>query len=325
MMAVKTRKSTKYTTGFAPNQRVLTQAGLTGTTAPDAAPYLSELQRMQVPLLSREDEQRLARKIQQGDKQARQRFIQANLRLVVAIARKIRQQTTHKTHIDMSELIQEGNAALIHAVDKFDPNRRVRFSTYATWWIYQAMTTCCQQVGHACRIPGNTLTQLNHLRRAIHQWQTTHNETPTDQQLAEFLQLPVAKVQELQRLSQRAISMDEPAKDDNGNTFNPVVLPDKAPKPEDIANHRQQLAQLRHAFQYQLTAKEQTILQQHFGLPWMWINSPDNTGPNHISIMDKPLPLHAIGQQFGVSREAIRKAEVRALEKLRHFLGETNG
>jgi RNA polymerase primary sigma factor len=294
-----------------PSQKVLRQSGNAGHSAPDVAPYLADLQRLAEPLLTREEEQALASAIQQGDQKARRRFIQANLRLVVAVARKIRQQYATKS-IEMSELIQEGNAALIHAVDKFDPKRKVRFSTYATWWVYQAMYNRIHQSGYACRIPGNTLTMLNHLRRAIQTWQDVNNtsEQPCDDYLAERLNVSVSKVQELKRVGQQAVSIDQPVSDAVGNTFTPRSLADDRVDLVETVYEKELRQKLRNAFVSHLSDKEQAIIQQHFGISFTGGDEPLNQ-------LEGTKPLHEIGQQFGVSREAIRKAERRALNKLR--------
>ncbi len=308
-------------TTFGAGKRVLAQgASYNHMGGGDAIPYLIELRELDTRILTRQQEQQLAKDAQAGNHTSREKLIQANLRLVVAIANKwLYQYPQHRG--EMTDLIQEGNAALIHAIDKFDPSRNIKLSTYATWWIYQAMQTHMQGVHRPYRVPGNALTHLNTLKRAQADHIDTHGKAPTIPQLASALAWSPQKVMNLMGIQERAISIESGMATHHNDDMAPIQLADPSCPLADVASANQQSAQLAQAFHTALNPKEQDILKRHFGIDIITYTDAGSPQQQRFTTGTTiPEPLHAIGQHYNVSREAIRKAEKRALSKLKKAL-----
>ena len=275
--------------------------------------YLREIKR--IPLLTAEQEQKLARLVQRGlaeqkqvrpdqqviaeGEQARRQLIEANYRLVVSVARRY----LHR-HRDLPfwDLIQEGNIGLMHCVPNFDPDRGYRFSTYAIWWIRQAVIRAIENTG-MIRLPSHISTRLQHLRRAHRELLLRLGRDPTFAELAAATGLNEASIQELVPLSVAPVSLDQPYQVDEGEELAPfgVFLRECDAEPvETVAIRQVQEAELSTLLRRLLTAREYQIISAHYGLD----GKPEQT-------------FEEIGRKFGVGRERVRQIEAQALRKLR--------
>lgn len=276
-----------------PRNRTTAQASTGGEAAGDPVRrYLNEIGR--IPLLTAQDEVRLAKAIERGDEQARQQMTSANLRLVVSVAKKY---TGHD--VPLLDLIQEGNSGLMRAVEKFDWRRGYKFSTYATWWIRQSITRAIAEQCRTIRLPVHTHDRLAKASRVRRDLQLSLGREPTDREIADELGFSEEQMAALNRISRAPVSLDAPVGEDGLTAVGDLVPDEDAEEPlEEIAD-RMLTEHLADAMD-QLEPREQEVLRLRYGL---------GTGT--------PLTLEEIGQQFGRTRERIRQIESMALRKLR--------
>jgi RNA polymerase primary sigma factor len=259
--------------------------------------YLDEIGK--VALLTTAEEKSLARKIKKGDEKARERMIQANLRLVVKIA-----QDYSAYGLPLLDLISEGNIGLMKAVERFDPNRGTKFSTYAAWWIKQGIKRALANQSKTIRLPVHMVDRLARMRRIAMQLTEELGREPTDEELAEELQLPVKKIKLLQRVSMRPTSLNAIlGPNEDGAELGDLVADEKSPDPATILTDRALRASLSKII-HVLDERERTILSLRFPL--------DES--------QKELTLEEVGKKLKVTRERIRQLQNQALKKLRDEL-----
>jgi RNA polymerase primary sigma factor len=259
--------------------------------------YLEDIR--DLPLLTAAQEVELAQRIEQGDAAARRRFTLANLRLVVSIAKRYVGRG-----LALIDLIQEGNLGLMRAVQKFDWRRGYKFSTYATWWIRQAITRAIADKGRTIRLPvhvSEALTKLNAARRRLTQ---ELGREPTDAEIGRELGIDPARVQELRRAARRPASLDQPLGEDEEATLTDLVVDRSDRGPEAAIEERSLEQEARRALAEALTEREQLVVRLRFGLG-------DGSGDGH------GYPLAKIGERLGLTRERVRQIEKEALGKLR--------
>lgn len=257
--------------------------------------YLKEIGR--IPLLNAEEERELARAIEKGDDEAKKKLAQANLRLVVSIAKKY---VGRSSNLSLLDLIQEGNIGLFRAVEKFDWRRGFKFSTYATWWIRQAITRAIADQARTIRIPVHmveTITKFTQIRRRLTQ---DLGREPLPEEIAAEMNEPVDKVYHIMKISQETISLEMPVgEDEEDSTLGEFIEDDKILSPAEQTSRELLREQLRSIIA-ELLPREQKILRMRFGL---------DDGVTHT--------LEEVGKEFGVTRERIRQIEAKALEKIR--------
>ena len=251
--------------------------------------YLKEIG--QVRLLSAEEEVELAKRVAEGDKAAKDKLTEANLRLVVSIAKKYSGRGLH-----ILDLIQEGNTGLIRAVDKFDWTKGNKFSTYATWWIRQAITRAIADQARTIRVPVHMVEVINKATRCNRKLVQELGREPTMEEIAKELNLPVEKIIEANRTAADTLSLDTPVGDEEDTTIGSFVEDDNTPGPADAM-----LAEALAEILGTLTEREADVLKMRFGM---------YDGRTHT--------LEEVGQIFGVTRERIRQIENKAIRKLRH-------
>ncbi len=255
--------------------------------------YLKEIGR--VPLLTPEEETALAMRIISGDSQAKKRLSEANLRLVVSIAKRYVGRG-----MQFLDLIQEGNLGLIKAVEKFDYTKGFKFSTYATWWIRQAITRAIADQARTIRIPVHMVETINKVKKVSSQLLHKNGHEPTAEEIAEELALPVDKVREIMRVAQEPVSLETPIGEEEDSHLGDFIPDDDAPAPADAASHTLLKEQLEEVLM-SLTDREAKVLRLRFGLE-----------------DGRPRTLEEVGKEFDVTRERIRQIEAKALRKLRH-------
>lgn len=255
--------------------------------------YLKEIGK--VPLLSAEEEVKLAIAIEQGDESAKQRLNEANLRLVVSIAKRYVGKG-----MQFLDLIQEGNLGLLKAVEKFDYQKGYKFSTYATWWIRQAITRAIADQARTIRIPVHMVETIHKLHRVSRQLSQELGKDPTPEQIAEEMGMSVDKVREIIKISQDPVSLETPVGEEEDSHIGDFIPDDDAPAPSDSAASTLLREQLMEVLQ-SLTPREQKVLKLRFGLE-----------------DGRQRTLEEVGREFNVTRERIRQIEAKALRKLRH-------
>ena len=255
--------------------------------------YLKEIGK--VPLLSAEEEIELAQKMEEDDEEAKKKLAEANLRLVVSIA---------KRYVGLCmlflDLIQEGNLGLIKAVEKFDYRKGYKFSTYATWWIRQAITRAIADQARTIRIPVHMVETINKLIRVSRQLLQELGREPSPEEIAEEMNMPVERVREILKISQEPVSLETPIGEEEDSHLGDFIQDDNVPVPADAAAFtllKEQLVEVLNT----LTEREQKVLRLRFGL---------DDG--------RARTLEEVGKEFNVTRERIRQIEAKALRKLRH-------
>ncbi len=255
--------------------------------------YLKEIGK--VPLLSADEEIELAKRMEQGDQEAKKRLAEANLRLVVSIAKRYVGRG-----MLFLDLIQEGNLGLIKAVEKFDYRKGYKFSTYATWWIRQAITRAIADQARTIRIPVHMVETINKLIRVQRQLLQELGREPTSDEIAAELDMPVERVREIQKISQEPVSLETPIGEEEDSHLGDFIQDDNVPVPSEAAAFsllKEQLVEVLGT----LTDREQKVLRLRFGL---------DDG--------RARTLEEVGKEFNVTRERIRQIEAKALRKLRH-------
>ncbi len=255
--------------------------------------YLKEIGR--VPLLSADEEVDLAVRMSQGDEAARKRLSEANLRLVVSIAKRYVGRG-----MQFLDLIQEGNLGLIKAVEKFDHTKGFKFSTYATWWIRQAITRAIADQARTIRIPVHMVETINKVKKVNSQLLHQNGHEPSSEQIAAELDMPVEKVREIMRVAQEPVSLETPISEEEDSHLGDFIADDDSPAPSDVASHTLLKEQLEEVLST-LTPREEKVLKLRFGL---------EDGRSRT--------LEEVGKEFNVTRERIRQIEAKALRKLRH-------
>lgn len=255
--------------------------------------YLKEIGK--VPLLSAEEEVDLARRMAEGDEDAKKRLAEANLRLVVSIAKRYVGRG-----MLFLDLIQEGNLGLIKAVEKFDYQKGFKFSTYATWWIRQAITRAIADQARTIRIPVHMVETINKLIRVSRQLLQELGREPTPEEIAEELDMPVDRVREILKISQEPVSLETPIGEEEDSHLGDFIQDDNVPVPAEAAAATLLKEQLDEVLDT-LTEREQKVLRLRFGM---------NDG--------RARTLEEVGREFDVTRERIRQIEAKALRKLRH-------
>ena len=255
--------------------------------------YLKEIGK--VPLLSADDEVELSKKMEEGDADSKKRLAEANLRLVVSIAKRYVGRG-----MLFLDLIQEGNLGLIKAVEKFDYRKGYKFSTYATWWIRQAITRAIADQARTIRIPVHMVETINKLIRVQRQLLQELGREPYPEEIAKEMQLPVDRVREIQKISQEPVSLETPIGEEEDSHLGDFIQDDNVPVPAEAAAFTLLKEQLTEVLDT-LTEREQKVLRLRFGL---------DDG--------RARTLEEVGKEFDVTRERIRQIEAKALRKLRH-------
>ena len=254
--------------------------------------YLREIGK--IPLLTSEQEVALAKRIEQGDKAAKDAMAEANMRLVVSIAKKYIGRG-----LDLLDLIQEGNTGLLRAVEKFDYEKGFKFSTYATWWIRQAITRAIADQARTIRIPVHMVETINKLIRTQRRLVQELGREPLPEEIAAEMEMDVEKVNHILKIKQDIVSLEAPVGEEEDSALGDFIADEDAPTPLEAATH-QLLKEHVNEVLALLTPREQKILRMRFGL---------EDGRSHT--------LEEVGQEFGVTRERIRQIEAKALAKLR--------
>ncbi len=255
--------------------------------------YLKDIGK--IPLLSTDEETELAQKMMEGNELAKQRLSEANLRLVVSIAKRYVGRGMH-----LLDLIQEGNLGLMKAVDKFDYTKGFKFSTYATWWIRQAITRAIADQARTIRIPVHMVETINKVVKVSRQLLQDLGREPSPEEIAEHMGIPVERVVEIQKIAQDPVSLETPIGEEEDSNLGTFIEDENAASPSDVVAFsmlKQQLISILDT----LTPREEKVLRLRYGI---------DDG--------RPRTLEEVGKEFNVTRERIRQIEAKALRKLRH-------
>ena len=255
--------------------------------------YLREIGR--IPLLTYDEELELAKKVLEGDEAAKQKLAESNLRLVVSIAKKYVGRG-----MLFLDLIQEGNMGLIKAVEKFDYTKGYKFSTYATWWIRQAITRAIADQARTIRIPVHMVETINKLARIQRQLTLELNREPSEEELAKKMNVSVEKIRDIYKISQEPVSLETPIGEEDDSHLGDFIKDERNMSPEEYATHEMLKDEISDVL-LTLTEREEKVIRLRFGLE-----------------DGKSRTLEEVGQMFGVTRERIRQIEAKALRKLRH-------
>jgi RNA polymerase primary sigma factor len=254
--------------------------------------YLAEIGR--VRLLTHADEIRLAKGIARGDKRCKDKLVEANLRLVVSIAKKYRNRG-----VSFLDLIQEGNLGLIRAAEKFDHTKGYKFSTYATWWIRQAITRAIADKGRTIRIPVHMVEKVNKFHRTHRRMIQRLGREPSDEEIARELGMPIEEILRLQEISQRSISLETPVGDDDSSELGDFLEDSASATPTDAVSESLLKLHLREALD-ELPERERQIIELRFGMK-----------------DDRPRTLEEVGREFDITRERVRQIQMKTLNLLR--------
>lgn len=255
--------------------------------------YLKEIGK--IPLLSQEEELAIAQRMANGDEAAKQNMVEANLRLVVSIAKRYVGRG-----MQLLDLVQEGNLGLLKAVDKFDYTKGYKFSTYATWWIRQAITRAIADQARTIRIPVHMVETINRVIRTAHSMVQTLGREPTHEEIAKEMKMDVARVEEIMKIAQEPVSLETPIGEEDDSHLGDFIQDDIVSQPADAAADTMLHEQLEEVLTT-LTPREEQVLRMRFGL-----------------VDGKAHTLEEVGREFDVTRERIRQIESKALRKLRH-------
>lgn len=254
--------------------------------------YFSQINR--IPLLSHEEEVDLAKRVLQGDKEASTKLVEANLRLVVSIAKHY-----HSQSMTFMDLVQEGNIGLCKAAEKFDYTKGYRFSTYATWWVRQTIMRALEEQDNTIRIPSNLLEHYNKMNKIIAQFNGENGRDPTPKELVEETGWDYERVKILLELSNSVISLDTPLGDDEEGSYGDLI-PDNSYNPVAAALRESNRQTIMRVFST-LGSREKEVMAWRFGIE-----------------DDQPLTLEEIGEKINLTKERVRQIEMKALRKLRH-------
>ena len=255
--------------------------------------YLKEIGK--ISLLTLEEEQELSKKVAEGDEKAKKRLAESNLRLVVSIAKRYVGRG-----LLFLDLIQEGNIGLMKAVEKFDYDKGYKFSTYATWWIRQAITRALADQARTIRVPVHMVETINKLARIQRQLTLELNREPTEEELAKKMNMSVDKIREIYKISQEPVSLETPIGEEDDSHLGDFIKDERNVSPEEYATNELLKDEISEVLQT-LTEREEKVIRLRFGLE-----------------DGKSRTLEEVGQMFGVTRERIRQIEAKALRKLRH-------
>ena len=269
---------------------------LVGISEDSVRMYLKEIG--QYPLLTGDDEVHLAKRIEKGDKSAKRRLVEANLRLVVSIAKKYIGRG-----LTLLDLIQEGNLGLQRAVEKFDYRRGFKFSTYATWWIRQAITRAIADQARTIRIPVHMVETINRFMRAQRELQQELGREPNNDELAKKLGIDMEKLEHIMKISQETVSLESPVGEEGDSNLGDFIEDKTTLSPEEQAIYQLMKGHVEDSLSV-LSPREQKILHMRFGLD-------DEGGPGRTHTLEE------VGKEFGVTRERIRQIEAKALQKLK--------
>ncbi len=260
--------------------------------------YLKEIS--EIPLLTEEEERELIKRAKAGDKEAREKLIYSHLRFVVSIAKKYQGYG-----VPLADLINEGNMGLLRALERFDPNRKVRFLSYAIWWIRQAIMKALNEQSRLIRISPDSLSKLKKIKETESELMHRHGATPTVEEVAKELGVTENEVKEAQELAIKEISIDQPAyPDSDKQTLADILGQDALPSPEKSYEERERREMVMEALKI-LKPRDRKVLELYFGL-----------------LDGRPRTLEEIGKQMGVSRERIRQLKDRALRQIREKFGD---
>ena len=277
-------------------KKAMTRADVEADSSDSVQMYLREIGK--ISLLNGDQEKELARRIEKGDQEARERLAQANLRLVVSIAKRYVGRSPHLTLLD---LIQEGNLGLFKAVEKFDYRRGFKFSTYATWWIRQAITRALADQARTIRIPVHMVETISKYQQVKRRLLQDLGREPLPEEIAAEMGLELEKIHHIAKISQETVSLESPVgEDDEDSVLGEFIVDEKSLSPSQQAARRVLREQII-AIINDLTPREQKILRMRFGL---------DDGITHT--------LEEVGREFGVTRERIRQIEAKAIERMRN-------
>ena len=255
--------------------------------------YLKEIGK--IPLLSQEEELTIAKRMAEGDESAKQQMAEANLRLVVSIAKRYVGRG-----MQLLDLVQEGNLGLLKAVDKFDYTKGYKFSTYATWWIRQAITRAIADQARTIRIPVHMVETINRVIRTAHSMVQDLGREPTSGEIAAKMKMDVSKVEEILKIAQEPVSLETPIGEEEDSHLGDFIQDEEASQPAEAASYTLLREQLEEVLK-SLSPREEQVLRMRFGL-----------------VDGKAHTLEEVGKEFDVTRERIRQIESKALRKLRH-------